>query len=94
MVNYQELYEKIRDLAFSTRRALGNTAAPIPHIDRAKNILYNNMDAIEQGLKFAAEAEKEIKLLEVELADAEREIDELSKSKTTQKTKKAAKANE
>lgn len=94
MVNYQELYEKIRDLAFSTRRALGNTAVPTPHIDRAKNILYNNMDAIEQGLKFAAEAEKEIKLLEVELADAEREIDELSKSKTTQKTKKAAKANE
>lgn len=93
-MNYQELYEKIRDLAFSTRRALGNTAVPGPHIERAKNVLYNNMDAIEQALKFAAEAKKDIDLLEVELADAEREIDELKKPKTTQKTKKAVKPDE
>ena len=94
MVNYKELYEKVRDVAFSTRRALTNTAAPMSHVERAKNVLYNNMDAIEEALKFASEAQKEIQLLEVELADAEHEIDELSKPKTTQKTKKATKSDE
>jgi len=94
MVNYQELYEKVRDVAFSTRRALANTVAPASHVERAKNVLYNNMDAIEAALKFAADAEKQIQVLEVELEDAEREIDELSKPKTTQKNKKAAKLDE
>ena len=89
MSNYQELYEKIRDVAFATRRALGNTAAPMRHVETAKNILYNNMDEIEEALRFAADAEKQIQVLELELADAEREIDELSKPKTTQKNKKA-----
>lgn len=95
MIDYQELYEKIRDIAFSTRRALSNTAAPMGHVERAKNMLYNNMDAIEEALKFAAGAQKEIQLLEVELADAEREIDELSsKPKTTRKNKKAENSDE
>jgi len=88
MVNYQELYEKIRDMAFATRRALTNSAAISGHIERAKNTLYNNMDAIEEALKFAAEADKQIKLLELELSDAERELDELTKQKTTPKPKK------
>ena len=91
--NYQETYEKIRDIAFVTRRAIGNTAAPGGHIERAKNVLYNNMDAIEDALRFAASAAKQIEILEVELADAEREIDELTK-KTTQKKKAKATADE
>ena len=92
MMDYQGLYEKIRDLAFSTKRAIGNSAVPGPHIERAKNVLYNNMEAIEGALKYAAEAEKQIQLLELELSDAEREIDEMTKPKTTQKAKKATKA--
>ena len=91
--NYQETYEKIRDIAFVTRRAIGNTAAPGGHIERAKNVLYNNMDAIEDALRFAASAAKQIEILEVELADAERDIDELTK-KTTQKKKAKATADE
>ena len=91
--NYQEIYEKIRDMAFATRRAIGNTAAPGGHIERAKNVLYNNMDAIEDALRFAASAAKQMEILEVELADAEREIDELTK-KTTQKKKTKATADE
>ena len=90
-MNYSELYEKIRDLVFSTKRALSNSAVPGPHIERAKNVLYNNMEAIESALKYAVDAEKQIQVLEVELADAEREIDELSKPKTTPKAKKVVK---
>lgn len=94
MIDYETLYEKVRDVAFDTRRALSNTAAPGAFIDRAKNVLYNNMDAIESALRFATEAAKEIQLLEIELADAEREIDELTKKKTTQKNRKTEKADE
>lgn len=92
-VNYQELYEKIRDMAFATRRAIANTAAPGGHIEKAKNVLYNNMGAIEDALRFAASAAKQMEILEVELADAERELDELTK-KTTQKKKTKAAADE
>lgn len=88
MSEFQGLYEKIRDIAFDTRRAINNTAAPGAFIERAKNVLYNNMDAIENALKYAVESEKTIRVLEIELADAESEIDELSKPKTTQKAKK------
>ncbi len=94
MSDYQVLYEKIRDIAFNTRKGIANTAAPARFVEQAKNVLYNNMDGIEAALKFAAEAEKQIKVLEIELADAERELDEMTKAKTTQKSKKATKANE
>lgn len=87
-MNYKELYEKIRDMAFTTRKGLANSAARGRLIEQAKNILYNNMDAIEGALAFAAEAVKQIQVLELELADAERELDELSK-KTTHKKKPA-----
>ena len=86
----KELYEKIRDIAFSTRRAIENTATPGRHIDIAKNVLYNNMDAIEYALKYAAEAEKKIKVLELELSDAERELDEMTKKTTPRKKAKPA----
>ena len=92
-MNYQELYEKIRDVAFTTRRAIANTAAPMSHVESAKNVLYNNIDAIEEALRYAVQAEKQITLLELELNDAEREIDELTKN-TTQKKKAAQKSDE
>lgn len=95
MAGYNDIYEKVRDTAFETRRGISNSSNPMSYVERAKNVLYNNMQAIEDGLKFAAGAEKQIQILELELADAEREIDELTKPKTTQKNKKApAKADE
>lgn len=92
-MNYKELYEKIRDMAFTVRNGINNTSTPLRFVEQAKNILYNNMDAIEGALKFAAEAGQKIQVLELELDDAERELDELTK-KTTQKKKATQKADE
>lgn len=88
---FKALYEEISETAFRTRRGIANTAAPMRFVETAKNVLYNNMDAIEEALKYAAEASQKIRVLEVELADAERELDEALSKKTTPK-KKAAKA--
>ena len=85
-MGYTEIYEKIRDLAFNTRRGIENTAVPMRYVEQAKNVLYNNMDEIEVALKYASEASKQIELLELELSDAERELDELTK-KTAPKRK-------
>lgn len=87
----KELYEKIRDNSFNMRKAISNTAVHAPYIERMKNVLYNNLSEIEDALKYASEAEKQIQVLEVELADAERELDEANK-KTTQKKQRSAKA--
>ena len=88
-MDYKKLYEKIRDVAFNTRKGIENTAAPLRFVEQAKNVLYNNMDDIEAALKFASEAAKQIEVLELELADAERELDQAEK-KTTQKKKTRA----
>lgn len=92
------LYEKISDLNFNLKRVLGNTSAPGGMIEQAKNILYNNIDAIEESLKYAADAEMQIKVLELELSDAERELDEIkngAEKKSIVKRKKApAEGNE
>ena len=48
-MNYKELYEKIRDMAFTVRNGINNTSTPLRFVEQAKNILYNNMDAIERG---------------------------------------------
>lgn len=99
-MNKQELYEEIRDAAFDTRKAINNTARPMPYVERMKNILYNRMDEIEETLKFAAEAEKQIAVLELELNDAEAELSEKDKQiaeltapKTTTKKKTSGAAN-
>lgn len=89
-MDYKALYEKIRDMAFSVRNGIANTAVPLRFVEQAKNVLYNNMYDIEVALKFAAEAEEQIKVLEVELADAERELDEATKATTGKAKKKAA----
>lgn len=75
-MGYKELYEKIRDQAFSMRKALGNTVSTAPHINQMKNVLYNNLDEIEEALKFAMDAEKKIKVLEVEIDSADAELQE------------------
>ena len=92
-VEIKKLYEKIRDNSFSMRRGMSNSVAHGPIVERMKNILYNNLPEIEEALKFASEAADQIMVLEVELADAEHELDEMTK-KTTQKKTKAKDADE
>ena len=91
------LSEKISEQAFNLRRGLANTVNHAPFVEQTKNVLYNNIDAIDEALKFAADAEQKIKVLELELDDAERELDEkdqqikeLTAGKATPKKKKAA----
>lgn len=74
--DYKELYEKIRDMAFAVRNGIANTAVPMRFVEQAKNVLYNNMDGIEEALKFAMDAEKKIKVLEVEIESADAELQE------------------
>ena len=100
-MDIKELYIKISDQNFRRKRVIANTAAPGAVIEQTKNILYNNVDAIEEALKFAAEAEQKIAVLETELNDAERElkeqderIKELTATKTTSKKKPAGARNE
>ncbi len=95
-MEFKELYEKVRSQNFKMKRALGNTAAPGAMIEQTKNILYNNIDEIEAALKYAAEAASTIQVLELELNDAERELDEIKKpaAKTSRKKTASAEANE
>lgn len=78
-MDIKALSTKISDYAFSFRKAMANGVMVNRQIESAKNVLYNNFDAIEEALKYAADAEEKIKVLELELNDAEREIDELEK---------------
>lgn len=72
----KELYEKIRDAAFNFRKAVSNGIMVNRQIDQIKNILYNNLDGIEKALEFASKADGDIKVLEMELRDAESELSE------------------
>ena len=84
----KELYEKISNIAFATRRGVENTSTPNRYIEQAKNILYNNMDAIEEALKKAVKMEKDVAVLTLELDDAERELTEIKKAQETAAPKK------
>lgn len=68
------LYDEIRDQAFRLHRAIGNVANSRPYVEQTKNILYNRLNEIEEALKFAAEAEKQIKVLTVEIESADDEL--------------------
>ena len=87
-MDIKAIYGKISEQNFRLKRVLENSSAPGSTIEQTKNILYNNIDEIEAALKYAAEAEKKIQVLELELSDAEREIDELSKPTKKATTKK------
>jgi len=89
------LYTKISDYHFTMKRGIANSVNHTAFYEQMKNILLNNVDDIVEALKFATEAEEKVKLLELELNDAERELDEKDKqikeltaqSKTTNKKK-------
>ena len=71
-----ELYKKIREQNFQLRRARDNGVSQGPIVEQTKNILLNNIDDIENAIKVAADSADKISLLEMELDDAERELDE------------------
>ncbi len=73
------LYEKISDQNFRMKRGIANSVNHGAYYEQTKNLLLNNADAIEEALKYAMEAEKNIQVLELELKDAERELDEKDK---------------
>lgn len=75
----KEIYEKIRDHAFTMRRSIENSARNMQFIEMMKNVLFNNLDDIEEALKYAADAEDQIHLLSVELDDADAELAEKDK---------------
>ena len=86
-----ELYQQISEEAFTMRRGINNTSNPTPFRERMKNILYNNLDEIENALKYAAEANDKITALEIMLDDADAEIDSLKAQQTTQAPKSTGK---
>lgn len=72
----KELYEKIREQLFRVESARSKGMMVNAEIDREKNILYNNAEAIRDALAFAVDAEKKIRVLETEIDDADRELKE------------------
>ena len=60
---FSKLYNEIRDVLFTVRNGIANTAVPQRFVEMAKNVLFNNMDDIEAALKFASEASKQIEVL-------------------------------
>ena len=76
--NINDLINKIRDEAFQLKlaKSSGTRSDIAERKERMKNILLNNVDAIVEALSTAAEAEERIKLLETELDDADKELDE------------------
>lgn len=75
-VNVQELVKTISDHAFRLRRAKSNGTMIRQEQESMKNILMNNVDQILEALSVAAEADEKISLLEMELDDADKELDE------------------
>ena len=71
-----DLYTKVLDQNFALRRARDNGVSQGPIVEQTKNILLNNIDAIEEALKVACDSAAKIALLELELDDAEKELDD------------------
>ena len=91
-MDIKKLYEKLSEQQFNMRRGIANSVNHAQFYEQTKNVLLNNFDDIVEALKFAADAEGKMKVLELELNDAERELDEkeaqikeLTASKTTKK---------
>lgn len=89
----KELKEKLEEQAFKLNKAKANGMMVAQETERMRNLLVNSYDEIINGLERADRLEREVSVLNMELADAERELDELTK-KTTPKKKAEPKADE
>jgi len=98
----KELREKLEEQAFRLNKAKANGTMVNQETERMKNLLVNNCDTIVEILRKAEKMAEEIAVLNLELDDAERELDEAKKEqeaaaakKTTAKKKaEPAEANE
>lgn len=95
----KELREKLSEQAFKLKKARANGTMVMQETERMKNLLVNNCDAIIDVLTRVEKLEQEVAVLNMELDDAERELDEAKKDtsvkKTTAKKKEASpEANE
>lgn len=95
----KELREKLSEQAFKLKKARANGTMVMQETERMKNLLVNNCDAIVEALTRVEKLEQEVAVLNMELDDAERELDEAKKDtpvkKTTVKKKEvSAEANE
>lgn len=73
-VNVKELIGKLGDQVFAVKIADG--LVKNRERETLKNLLVNNAEQIMEALSLAAEAEEKIALLEQELDDADKELDE------------------
>lgn len=94
----KELIEKLNEQEFKLKKARANGVMVMQETERMKNLLVNNCDAIIDVLTRAEKLEQEVAVLNMELDDAERELDEAKKGAEVKKTAKnkavPAEANE
>ena len=86
----KELREKLEAQAFRLKKAQASGAMVNQETERMKNVLVNNFEAIIDVISKAEKMEQEIAILNMELDDAERELDDAKKEpvkKTTAKKK-------
>lgn len=72
----QQLASKLSDAQFELKVAIAHGAKINQAKESLRNVLQNNIDEILKALDFAAKAEQQIKVLEVEIANADSELDE------------------
>lgn len=74
MDNLKQLIQEVGDQAFRLRNAKSNGIMVAQETERMKNVLINNLDAITEALRMAEEADEQIKILNLQLDDAENDL--------------------
>ena len=82
----KELTGKLKEQAFKLKKAQSTGTMVMQETERMKNLFVNNCDEIIAALERAEKLEKEVAVLNMELDDAERELDEAKKSTSAKKT--------
>ncbi len=86
----KQLIQEVGDQAFRLKNAKETGIMVRDEQERMKNVLLNNVDAIMEALSVAAEADEQIKILNLQLDDAEQDLKdaeaELKKLKAEKKT--------
>lgn len=75
-MDIKKLNGEISNAKYNYQKALSDGFTITRSRESLRNVLENSLDEILEALAFAENAEEKTQLLEVELADAERELDE------------------
>lgn len=89
----KELKAKLEEQAFRLNKAKSNGTMVNQETERMKNLIINNYEAIVDALAKAEKLEREVSILNIELDDAERELDEMKQGAGTKKTTAKKKAD-